>query len=66
MTTVPAAHMAVGAGTMKRIEKQCSTLRAADPLTDGGVWAIIDDACSSCCHANSGEQLQSSSGPNLD
>ena len=50
MATVPTAHMAVAAGTRMHMEKQCSTLRVVDPFTDDGVWAIIDDACNSCCH----------------
>ncbi len=32
------------------MEKQCISLRAVDPFTDDGVWAIIDDAYNSICH----------------
>ncbi len=52
-TTVAAAstaHMAVDACTRTHMEEQCSSLRVVDPFIDDGVWAIIDDACNSCCH----------------
>ena len=26
--------------------------RVVDPLRDEGVWAILDDACNSCCHGS--------------
>ena len=29
---------------------QAMDLPVVDPLKDEGVWAIIDDACNSCCH----------------
>ena len=29
---------------------QTLSLRVVDPIADGGVWAIVDDGCHSCCH----------------
>ena len=26
--------------------------REVDPLEDEGIWAIVDDACNSCCHGS--------------
>ena len=31
-------------------DNQTLSLRVIDPITDGGVWAIIDDGRNSCCH----------------
>ena len=31
-------------------EAQNYQLRAVDPIEDEGSWAIVDDACNSCCH----------------
>ena len=31
-------------------EQQATNLRVVDPLTDPGVWAIVDDACNTCVH----------------
>jgi hypothetical protein len=32
---------------------QTTSLRVVDPINDEGVWAIVDDACNSCCHGAS-------------
>ena len=34
-------------------EYQTTKLRVVDPITDEGVWAIVDDACNSSCHGRS-------------
>ena len=31
-------------------DNQTLNLRVVDPIADGGVWAMIDDVCNSCCH----------------
>ena len=31
-------------------DNQALSLRVVDPFADDGVWAIIDEECSSCCH----------------
>ena len=31
-------------------DNQTLNFRVLDPIADGGVWAIIDDVCNSCCH----------------
>ena len=31
---------------------QCTTsLRVVDPLTDDGIWAVVDEGCNSCTHS---------------
>ena len=35
---------------MNSQDKQTLSLRAVCPIAYGGVWAIIDDGCNSCCH----------------
>ena len=37
-----------GGGLM--LDKQNTSLRVVDPMTDEGVWAIVDDVCNCNCH----------------
>ena len=44
-------------------ETQNTKLRVVDPLEDEGIYAIIDDACNSCCHGELWRETRKRSSP---